>query len=55
VDILQTKDFYLRLKIAGIRKTVKEVDNLNKFLCLDQKFPHLMQVKRVIKALEEVA
>lgn len=55
VDILQTKDFYLRLKIAGIRKTVKEVDNLNKFLCLDQKFPNLMQVKRVIKALEEVA
>jgi hypothetical protein len=55
VDILQTKDFYLRLKIAGIRKTVKEVDNLNKFLCLDSKFPHLMQVKRVIKALEEVA
>jgi hypothetical protein len=42
VDILQTKDFYLRLKIAGIRKTVKEIDNLNKFLCLDAKFPHLI-------------
>jgi len=52
---LQTKDFYLRLKIAGIRKTVKEVDNLNKFLSLDAKFPLLMQVKKVVKALEEVA
>ena len=55
VEILQAKDFYLRLKIAGVRKTVKEVDNLNQFLCLDAKFPHLMQVRRVIKALEEVA
>jgi hypothetical protein len=45
----------LRLKIAGIRKTVKEIDNLNKFLCLDSKFPHLIQVKKMIKALEEVA
>lgn len=55
VDILQTKDFYLRIKIAGLRKTVKEVDNLNKFLCLDAKFPQLLQVKKVVKALEEVA
>lgn len=55
VEIMQTKDFYLRLKIAGVRKTVKEIENLNGFLCLDAKFPHLMQVKRVIKALEEVA
>ena len=30
VDIIQTKDFYLRLKLAGLRKTVKEVDNLKK-------------------------
>jgi len=55
VEILQAKDFYLRLKIAGVRKTVKEFENLNRFLCLDDKFPHLMQVRRVIKALEEVA
>ena len=55
VDILQTKDFYLRLKIAGIRKTVKENDNLNKALGLDSKFPHLFHVKKLVKALEEVA
>jgi hypothetical protein len=55
VDIMQTKDFYLRLKLAGIRKTMKENSNLNAFLCLDQKFSNLMQVKKVVKALEEVA
>lgn len=55
VDIMQTKDFYLRLKLAGVRKTIKEVDNLNKFLCLDQKYTNLLQVKKVVKALEEVA
>jgi len=43
------------LKLAGIRKTVKEIDNLNKFLCLDTKYTNLMQVKKVVKALEEVA
>jgi hypothetical protein len=45
----------LRIKIAGVRKTVKEIENLNKFLCLDTKFPNLLQVKKVVKALEEVA
>jgi hypothetical protein len=55
VDIMQTKDFYLRMKLAGVRKTIKEVDNLNKFLCLDSKYTNLLQVKKVVKALEEVA
>ena len=55
VDILHSKDFYSRLKAAGLRKTVNQDENLNKFLRLDAKFPHLMQMKRVVKALEEVA
>jgi hypothetical protein len=55
VDILHAKDFYQRMKAAGVRKTAKEDDNLNKFLQLDTKFPHLMQMKRVVKALEEIA
>lgn len=55
VDILQAKDFYQRMKAAGVRRTAKEDENLTKFLRLDQKFPHLMQMKRVVKALEEVA
>lgn len=55
VDIMQTKDFYLRLKIAGIRKTVKENENLNTFISLDSKFPNLIHVKKMVKALEEIA
>jgi len=43
------------MKAAGVRRTAKEDENLTKFLRLDQKFPHLMQMKRVVKALEEVA
>jgi hypothetical protein len=55
VDILAAKDFYSRMKAAGVRRTAKEDENLTKFLRLDAKFPHLMQMKRVVKALEEVA
>ena len=55
VDIVQTKDFYLRLKLAGIRKSLKEIPNLNQFLCLDAKYGTLLQVKKIVKALEEVA
>jgi len=42
VEIIQTKDFYLRLKLGGIRKTVKEIENLNNFLCLDTKYMNLL-------------
>jgi hypothetical protein len=55
VDILSAKDFYSRIKAAGVRRTAKEDECLTKFLRLDAKFPHLMQMKRVVKALEEVA
>lgn len=55
MDILPAKDFYSRMKAAGVRRTVKENESLSKFLRLDPKFPHLMQMKRVVKALEEVA
>ena len=55
VDILAAKDFYSRMKAAGVRKTTKEDEQLTKFLRLDAKFPHLMQMKKVVKALEEVA
>lgn len=55
VDILAAKDFYSRMKAAGVRKTTKEDEQLTKFLRLDAKFPHLMQMKKVVKALEEIA
>ena len=55
VDIMQTKDFYLRLKLAGVRKTIKENETINNILCLDEKYGSLLYVKKVVKALEEVA
>jgi hypothetical protein len=55
IDVMQTKDFYLRLKLASIRKTVKENDSLNKFLCLGKEHTNLFNVKKVVKSLEEVA
>ena len=55
VDIISAKDFYSRMKAAGVRRTIKEDESLTKFLRLDAKFPHLMQMKKVVKALEEVA
>lgn len=35
VDTLAVKDFYLRIKIANIRKTLQENQSLNQELCLD--------------------
>lgn len=55
VDILHARDFYSRMKAAGVRRTAQEVEALTRFLRLDAKFPHLMQMKKVVKALEEVA
>ena len=56
VEIIKQHDFYLRIKLASIRKKIKENETLNKFLAIDgDKYPGMMQVKRMIKALETVA
>ena len=56
VEIIKSHDFYLRLKLASIRKKLKQNDSLNLFLAIDgSKFPGLMQVKKMIKALEAIA
>lgn len=40
VEIIRLQDFYLRLKLASIRKKLKEKPNLNQFLAIDgDKFP----------------
>lgn len=40
VEIIKLSDFYLRLKLASIRKKLKEKPNLNQFLSIDKdKFP----------------
>lgn len=56
VEIISHHDFYLRLKLASIRKKLKENVSLNKFVAIDNdKFPNFVQVKRMIKALEIIA
>lgn len=56
VDTLKFKDFYLRMKIANIRKRLAENDSLNNELCLDRKHHQdLINVKLMVKALEEIA
>ena len=56
VEIIKHHDFYLRLKLASIRKKLKENVTLNQFLAIDDdKHPGFMQVKRMIKGLEVIA
>ena len=46
----------MRLKLASIRKKLKQNDTLNLFLAIDgDKFPGFVQVKKMIKALEAIA
>jgi len=56
VEIIKSQDFYLRLKLASIRKKLKQNDSLNLFLAIDgEKFPGMVHVKKMIKALEAIA
>ena len=56
LDVLKISDFYLKMKIASIRKKLTENESLNNELCLDKKHhKHLLNVKLTVKALEELA
>ena len=56
IDVLKVKEFYLKIKIANIRKKLTENESLNTELCLDKKHhKHLFNVKILVKALEELA
>jgi len=56
VDILSIKDFYLKVKIANIRKILTENESLNQELCLDQTTrPKEFNVKTFVRALEDIA
>lgn len=56
VDTLAIKDFYFKIKIANIRKTLTENESLNRELCLDP-ITHntVFNVKNFIRALEDIA
>lgn len=54
--MIKVKDFYLRLKIASIRKRLTENASLNDELCVDSKtHKDIFNVKQMVKALEEIA
>lgn len=56
IEVIKYHDFYLRLKLASIRKKLVQNDTINKFFAIDgDKFPGFIQVKRMIKALEIIA
>lgn len=56
VEVIKLHDFYLRLKLASIRKKLKEKPELNDFLAIDgDKVPGFVHVKRLIRALELIA
>lgn len=53
---MKVKDFYLRLKIASIRKRLTENESINEELCIDVKTNReLFNVKQMVRALEEIA
>lgn len=56
LDVLKVKDFYLRIKIASIRKRLTENASLNDELCVDLKtHKDILNVKQLVRALEEIA
>ena len=53
---MSVKDFYLKVKIANIRKNLKENESLNKELSLDPELhPTLLNMKTFVRALEDIA
>jgi hypothetical protein len=56
VDTMPFSEFYLKIKIANIRKTLEPNKSLNHEMCLcPQEYPDLINVKNFIRALEDIA
>jgi len=55
IELINSKDFFEYLQKRGVRKKANEHENLKKFLQLDNNYPHLLQFKRLVKALDEMA
>lgn len=56
VDTLLFKDFYLKMKIASIRKRLTPNESIEKELCVDPiSCPDKIYIKNFIKALEQIA
>lgn len=55
VEIINSKEFFEILQARGVRKSEKEHENLKVFLALDANYPHMVMLKKVAKALDEMA
>lgn len=55
VEIIAAKDFFELLMKRGVRKNATAHENLQRFLQLDPNYPHLIMLKKVAKALDEMA
>lgn len=55
MEIIAAKDFFELLQRRGVRKNPAPHENLQKFLQLDPNYPHLIMIKKVAKALDEMA
>ena len=55
IEIINTKDFYDMLQQRGVRKKNTDHENLSHFLQLDPNYPNLVMLKKVAKALDEMA
>lgn len=56
LEVMKFKDFYLKIKIASIRKRLTENESLNTEIAIDAKtHKDLINVKLMVKALEELA
>jgi hypothetical protein len=55
VEIIEAKHFFELLHKRGVRKSEKTHENLQKFLQLDPNYPQLIMLKKVAKALDEMA
>lgn len=55
VEIINSKDFFDLLQRRGVRKKNNEHENLKKALQLDPNYSQLLMLKKIAKALDEMA
>lgn len=55
VEIIEAKDFFEYLQMRGVRKSSQPHLDLQRVLQLDPNYPDLILVKRLSKAIDEVA
>jgi hypothetical protein len=55
VEIIEAKDFFEYLQARGVRKSAQPHAELQRLLQLDPNYPSLILVKRLSKAIDEIA